>query len=107
MYIVLIFLVTIIKHMARIEPGTGKLIESVGDTSVSPIKAGTIIERNKPKVVSIDQFTKLINSNLDELGDVVKQSGGDSINATKISDIVAKYLGFDKSPRKNNTCRVR
>ena len=92
--------------MARIEPGTGKLIESIGDSSSSPIEVGSVVERNKPKLISIDQFTKIINSNLGELEDVIKQPSGQSLNATKISDIVARHLGFDKSPRKNNSCRA-
>ena len=83
-----------------------QLAVMIFSSSSSPIEVGSVVERNKPKLISIDQFTKIINSNLDELEDVIKQPSGQSLNATKISDIVARHLGFDKSPRKNNSCRA-
>lgn len=90
--------------MARIEQGTGKIVEPVVDAASSSIKTGSIIKKNKPKFISIDQFTKIINSNLNELESVIKETGEQSFSATKISDIVAKHLGFDKSPRNDKPC---
>lgn len=88
--------------MARIERGTGKIVESAADTTVTA--ASTAFE--KPRTLKVDDFIKFATSNADELTELTNLGLTQGNNDVKISDLLAKHLGFDASPRKNTFRRT-
>lgn len=88
--------------MARIERGTGKIVDSAADTTVPA--ASTAFA--KPRTLKVDDFIKFVTSNADELGELTNPGSTQKINDIKISDLLARHLGFDASPRKNTFCRT-